>query len=116
MPHRVGERLAVVALVEVEAGLVTFGDIQRQLPVVLADGQLGVAGAFQPAGRLLQAFERARTRIAAFIDALDAARLQQRFDDRRLEALDAGREELRAEHIAVAVDDQARQAIRLAVD
>jgi hypothetical protein len=39
--HRVGEALAVVALVEIEAGLVAAGDVDGEAPAVLDDLNLG---------------------------------------------------------------------------
>ena len=43
-------------------------------------------------------------------------RADQGGDDGLLPALDAGREELADQHVAVAVDDEAGQAVRLGVD
>ena len=114
--HRVGEQLAVVALVEVVAGLVALGDVERELPVVLANRQLGGAVAAQPAGRGGQTFEAAHARVAAFVQAREAGSLEQQFGDGALPALDAGGEKLRAQGVRIAVDDETRQAIGLAVD
>ena len=121
--HRVGEVAAVVALVEVEAGLVAAGDVDDEAPVVLVDGRFrrragGVDGraAAQPAAGRLEALALPRRGVAALVESRRAARLQQGIGDRPLPALGAGRQELRREHVGVAVDDEPGQAVGLAVD
>ena len=81
-PARVGGKLlAAVALVEVKAGLVAFGNVQAQLPVVLGDGDGGVARAGEPAGGFGQAFERAHAGVGALVHALQAGLRQECLDD-----------------------------------
>ena len=120
LPHRIGERPAVVALVEVEAGLVAVRHIDAEPPAVLVDRHLGRPGLGrrrpQPAGRGRQAFEAAHAGIAAFVQARQAGGLEQQVGQQRLPALGAGRAELHAEHVAVAVDHQPGQAVGLGVD
>ena len=116
LAHRVGKLLAVVALVEVIAGLVAFGDVQRQLPLMLVDRQLGRPIAAQPAGLFGQALELAHLRVRALVELAQAGRRQQQVGDHRFPALGAGGEELRDQGVGVAVDDQAWQAIGLGMD
>src|SRR6185503_20294031 len=68
VPRQLGEAPAAVALIEVEAGLVAGGDVQRELPLVLADGELGGPAAAQPAGRGRQALALAAARIGALVE------------------------------------------------
>jgi hypothetical protein len=111
-----GKARPAVALVEVEAGLVASGDVQRQAPVVFADAQLGGAVAAQPAGGLRQALKRAHTGIRALVEAAEPGGAQQGVGDHVLPALDAAGGELRHQRVGVAVDDQAGQAIGFAMD
>ena len=64
----VGKTLAAVALVQVEAGLVALGDVERQAPLVFVDGEFkrwpfaiarhARGPASQPARGGLQTFQR----------------------------------------------------------
>ncbi len=118
VPDRVGEELAVVALVEIEAGLVAGRDVEGERPVVLANGHARarrVVAAAQPARRRHEPFALARRRVAALEEAPGMGLDHQRVGDDALPALDAGREELGREHVAVAIDDEAGQSVGLAV-
>jgi hypothetical protein len=70
----------------------------------------------QPAGRRGEPLALACRRVAALVQARRASLLQQRVGDRRLPALDARRQELHREEACVAVDDQPRQPVGLAMD
>jgi len=91
------------------------GDVQRQAPVVLAQGEFDRAFATQPAGRGRQALELAGAGVRALVQARQAGCGQQGIGQDRLPALRAHREELRHQGVAVAVDDEARQAVGFAV-
>ena len=116
LAHAVGELLAVVALVEVVAGLVALGHVEAELPLMLGDDDLGAPLAAQPAGLLGQAFKVAHLGVGTLVQAGQAGRGQQLVGDERLPALAAGRQELRHQGVGIAVDDQARQAVGLAMD
>ena len=62
-----------------------------------------------------QAFELAHFGVGALEDRLAAGELRQGIQDRVAPALDARGEELRDQHVGVAVDHQARQAVGFAV-
>ena len=67
-PRMLGKLLAAVALVQVKAGLMAFGNVQAELPIMLADDDLGAgAAAFgraaEPACGFGQAFEAAHTGV-----------------------------------------------------
>ena len=62
-----------------------------------------------------QALELAHLGVGALEDRFAAGKLRQGIQDRVAPALDAGGEELRDQHVGVAVDDQAGQAVGLAV-
>ena len=114
--HGLGEAPAVVALVEVEAGLVAVRDVDRELPVVLADRHLGRAVAAQPAGLRRPAPRgRARWRRSARRAARSPLPRHSASAITGLPALGAGRQELRDQRVGVAVDDQPGQAVGLAV-
>ena len=64
---------------------------------------------------LLEAFERADLRIVAREDALGAGDLGEQRHQRRRQAIHALRQGLHHQVVAVAVDDQRRQQVGLAV-
>ncbi|MFM2054403.1 MAG: hypothetical protein RL456_2440 [Pseudomonadota bacterium] len=116
LAHQAREQRPVLALVEVVAGLVAFLDVDGQPDVVLVQRDGGRAFAAQPALDGLQALHLAHAGVAALEQARAAGGRPQRVGDRGLPALGAGAEELGAEDVVVAVDDQAGQAVGLAVD
>ncbi len=113
--HGLGKAVAAIALVEVEAGLVAFGDVQGEAPAMFADGQLRGAIAAQPPRGGLQALQLPHAGIGAFVEPGEAGGLQQGVGDHGFPALGAGAGELRHQGVAVAVHDQAGQAVGLPV-
>ena len=116
----IGKFLAAVALVQVKTGFVTLRNVQRESPVVLLDRQFGafrVRGATtQPASGRRQALERTHPRIRAFIKPRATDLGQQGVGQHRFPALGAAGEELCHQGVGIAVHNQARQAIGLAVN
>jgi hypothetical protein len=115
LAHPAGEIGAVVALVQVVAGLVALGHVELQAPARLLELHLGGAVATQPAGLLHQTLELAHPGIAAFVEAAQAGGAQQRVGDHALPLLGTAGQELRHQQVGVAVDDQARQTVGLAM-
>ena len=120
--NAVGKTLSAVALVQVKAGLVAFGNVQRQAPVVFVDGQLqwrlGLpwrGAAPQPAGGGFQAFELAHVSVRALIQLAQPRFFQQGIGQHRLPALGACAGDLGHQRVAIAVHDQARQPVRFTV-
>ena len=114
-----GERahaLAVFALVEKEAGLLALLDVDPEIQPVFDDraARRGAVAAHEARARL-EAFELARLGIGALVDRLAAGELGERIEDRIAPALDAGGEKLGDQHVGIAVDDQAGQAVRFRV-
>ena len=58
-PRVFSKLLAAVALVQIKTGLVAVRNVQRQLPVVFAQHQVGGTAAAQPASDFGQAFQAA---------------------------------------------------------
>ena len=82
---------------------------------MFGDDPLGGPIAAQPAGARLQAFERTHAHIRALVHPRQAGDGAQPLGNHRAPALGAGGQELRAQHVAIAVDHQAGQAVGLAV-
>ena len=119
-------RLAVVFLVEEEAGLLPVFKIYRIGDAVLGDGGRGGIGK-RPVGQwvkalvLLHPLQLADSHVVALIDA--AERLSQLVKDfcqsgkqHPLALLDAQRKHLRHQNVAEAVDRQSRELVGLAED
>ena len=116
LAHPLRRTAAVVALVEVEAGLVAGGHVERQRPVVLADRHL----AWRPRRA---ASRRAAPALRACARRSRCARSRRDKPVRRSSASAIGvaptfharRQELHAQHVGITVDDQPRQTVGLAV-
>jgi hypothetical protein len=106
---------AAVALVEVITCLVSLGDVQSQAPAVFQQLERRIAAAAQPAGGLGQAFELAAAGVGTLVQARATGDFDQRVGDRSLPALHTTGGELRHQRVAIAVHDQARQAVGLTV-
>ena len=92
-------------------------DVDPDTHAVLDDHQrLGRRLAKHPAGHRLESFEPAHIGIGSLVDACAAARLAQRGKDRPAPFLGTGRRQLHHKRVTIAIDNQARQAIRLAVN
>ncbi len=63
----------------------------------------------------LQPFQRSHLRVRALVDRLAARFRSERIENRLAPEFRAGREELHHQHVGIAVDDEARQAVRFAV-
>jgi hypothetical protein len=120
--HAVGKALAAVALVQVEAGFVALGNVERQAPLVLVDLQLqrrrlapGGRAAAQPAGA---GSSPSSWRTLASERSYRRARpvcLEQRVGNHFFPMLGARAGELRHQRVAIAVHDQAWQTVGLAM-
>ena len=115
MPGGLEKRLPVVALVQVEAGLVALGHIQRQLPAVLLQHHGGGATTTQPARHAGQALQVAHAGIGALVQAGQAGQLQQRIGNHLLPAFGTAAQKLGHQRVAVLVHHQTGQAIGLAM-
>ena len=108
-------RLAVLALVEKEAGLLPLPRIDlvahRAFPDFEALGDLAV----EHLDALLEPFEQPDARIVPGQDSRRLHQLHQRRGDLRQAPVDALRERLHDQVIAVLVDDERRQAVRFAM-
>src|SRR5262249_16912862 len=108
--------LPVLALIEEEAGLLALLDVDAEVEPVLDDrAARRVAVAAREADAGGQRLELAHLGVGALEDRLRRGELRERVEDRVAPALDARGEELRHQHVRVAVDDQAGQAVGLAV-
>ena len=75
----------------------------------------GVRRAAQPASGGRQPFERAHAGVGALVQQCQTGLAQQRIVDDALPALGTGAAELRHQRVAIAIDDQPRQSVGLAV-
>src|SRR5690606_7773897 len=112
---------AVLALVEEEAGLLPAPDVDEEAgAAILADPhqlRRRLAPVHPALRRALLALDVVATDLLPAEDAAHAGHLgAQRRQDRRQVLPEPGAVELRHEEVAVAIDDQARQAVALAVD
>src|SRR5262245_25797099 len=108
--------MAVLALVEEEAGLLPLFHVDAEVEAVFHDrAARGVAVAPREAHASWQGLEFAHLGVRAFEDRLGGGELRERVQDQVAPALDAGGEELRHQHVGIAVDDQAGQAVGLTV-
>ncbi len=109
--------MAVLPLVEEEAGLLALLDVDAEVEAVFDDrATRGLAVAAHEARARLEPFQLARLGVRALVDRLAAGELGERVEDRIAPALDAGSEELRHQHVGVAVDDEARQSVGFGMD
>ena len=116
-PTRVARRrLAVLALIEKQPGLLPSSQIDLVLDRPFAHGHRVGNRAGQVRDRLLETFERAHLGIVAGEDAGRREQLLQQLRDRRQQPIHALRERLHDEVVAVPIDDERRQQIRLAVN
>ena len=114
--HRLRKVQPVVALVQVGAGLVALRHVHLQLPAMLADAPAACrrrraasrCAAGRPSSARTPASERSYSRV-------QPGGGQQRVGDHVLPALAAGKQELRAQRVGIAVDHQAGQAVGLAM-
>jgi hypothetical protein len=125
-----GDPGAILALIEEPACLLARPRIRQEFGIVLADrraflgiapgiGAVGLAAGSLEAPGLdpaLQPLECARRRIVAQHDAARRQNLSESVQQRRAQGLRGGGVQLDGEKIAIAVDDDARQAIRLGMD
>ena len=118
--HVLRKQVPTVALIQVKAGFVAFDDVQGELPIVLAQGQLGAllvaGGAAQPTGGGGQAFELAHPGIRALVQPGQTRQGQQAVGNDAFPALGAAGEKLRHQRVTIAVHDQAWKAVRLAMN
>src|SRR5688500_90017 len=106
--------LAVFALVEEEAGLLALLDVDAEVQAVLDDGAARrLAVSPDKADPLRKLLELAHFGVRALEDRLAGGELGQEIEDRLAPALHAGGEELRHQHVGVAIDDQAGQPVGL---
>ena len=116
-PARVARRgLAVLALVEKQSGLLPAPQIDLVLDRSLAHRHRLGNRASQILDRLLESFERAHLGIVAREDAGRREQLPQQRGDRRQQPIHALRQRLHDQVVAVPIDHERRQQIRLAVD
>ena len=116
-PARVARRrLAVLALIEKQTGLLPSPEIDLVLDRPLAHGHRVGNRARQVRDLLLETFEHTHLGIVAGQDAGRRDQLLQQPGDRRLQSIHALRERLDDEVVCVSIDDERRQQIRLAVD
>ena len=116
-PARVARRrLAVLALIEKQTGLLPSPEIDLVLDRPLAHGHRVGNRTGQIRNRLLETFERTHLGIVAGQDAGRREQFLQQRGDRRLQSIHALRERLHDEIVGVSIDDERRQQIRLAVD
>src|SRR5205814_5728594 len=88
--------VAVLALVEEEAGLLALRDVDAKVEPVFDDrAARGGAIAAHEARARFEPFELAGLGIGALVDRLAAGQLGERIEDRIAPALDAGGEKLR---------------------
>ena len=96
-----------------------FGHIQTELPGVFAQTNIGVARVAcrlaQPSAVWRQALQGAHAGIGAFIQAAHTGGAAQGVGNRGFPALGPAGEKLRHQGLAIAVHDQAGQAIGLAM-
>ena len=113
--HVFGKQMSAVSLIEIKARLVPFHNIQRQLPVVLSQGQFGARfvtrWATQPPRRRGQSLELTHARVRTLIQAAQPGQRQQGVRDGAFPTLGATGEKLRHQGVAIAVHDQPRQAV-----
>src|SRR5262245_15972957 len=108
--------LAVLALIEEEAGLLPLLDVDAEIQAVFDDRAAGgVTVAAREAHARGQGLELAHLGIRALEDRLGRGELGERVQDRVSPALHARGKELRDEHVGVAVDDEPGQAVAFAV-
>ena len=113
--HNLRKTLAAVTLVKVVAGLMPLRNVQTELPAMLAQDQRCIALAAHPTDAGIQPFETAAAGVRAFIDFLQAGVRDQGIGNCVFPALATCAAELRHQGIAIAVHDQAGQAVGLAV-
>ena len=106
---------AAVTLVQIKAGFVAFGDVERQLPAVLVQHQLDLARSAQPAFELWQALQGAAAGVGTFIQFAQSGGGQQSVGQHVLPALGASRQKLRHQGVAITVHDQPRQTVGFAM-
>src|SRR5207253_9704922 len=107
-------QLAVLALVEEEAGLLPRGRIDEKAQAVLANdrGRLAFADRLRLQRQLL---ELARREIVLAVDQSRRELALQRRDDERFQLLQCAIRDLDDEHVVVLVDDQSAEVIPLGV-
>src|SRR5207302_379884 len=108
--------LSVVALIEVEAGLLAMRDIDNEAETVLDDADLRRHRASHRPLARRQTFEGAYVDARAFVDRSATCRLGQCVDERVTPSLGSRCENLYHHDILVAIGDETREAIRLAMD
>ena len=111
----IGELLAAVALIQVEPGLVSGGNIECQLPAMLAQHQLDRASAAQPAADQWQALALTAAGVGTLIKPGKTGSRQQGINQHLFPALGSRRQKLRHQGVAITVHDQTRQAVGLTV-
>ncbi len=109
-------RGTVVALVEVEAGLLAGDDVDAVGEAVLDQQDRVGQRAVRDSGARREALQAAHIGIGSLEDAGGAGRRGQRRDDRIAPALAAGGRQLQHDRVAVAIGDDAGQSVGLAVD
>ena len=99
-------------------GLLPGGQIDQKAEPVFAhlDQIVGRQDAGQQAGRGRQSLLVAHVHIGALDDASRRAQLGQQFDQQRFDTLDAQRQTLHDQPVAVAIYDQTGQTVALGVD
>ncbi len=110
------DALAVVALVEIKAGLVPRGHIHAVGEAVLAQLHAGARqGAVKHAALRGQSLEFAHIGIRALVHAGAAGQLAHGVGELAAPALGARGQQLQHDHVAVAIHDDPGQAVRFAV-
>jgi hypothetical protein len=118
MPANVSSQLAaIVALVEIAASLLSFGQIDFPRQAVFSDDQRSRRRlAPQQAVGDLQAFCVAKPFFGPQDDASRFGQFVQQFDQQLLPSGQRQAGELHAQPAVVAIDGQSRQPVRFAVD
>ena len=116
IPRVAADERAVVALVEIEARLLPMRDIDAVGDAGFDDVDDAVAPASHGPRARHEPFECPHLGVRALEDAACAGGRRERIDDRVAPAFRAGRRQLNDDGVCVAVGDDARKPVRLAVD
>ena len=107
---------AVLALIEVEAGLLAALEVQAEAARALADLDLGLAPPDEPAARVVESLDGRRRGVAAPVDGARARDLGAELGQPAGVGRHSPGQRLEDEDVAVAIEDQAREEIALAED
>ena len=111
-----GGRGPILALIEKQPGLLAAAQIDVVLDAAFGDGDRVRHLAREHLDALLEPLEEPRARVVARENAARVQKIVQRRDDRWQQTIHPLRQRLHDEVVAVAIDDERRQQIGLAVD